>query len=355
MDNGSNDHQSAFVPAICTQCGARLMVDPSREAAVCTYCNTPFVTTNAIHKYYTLNQENHYTYNTNNDTFIFGKKGVVQSVTDYMDRRASYRERKEEEERHRKQQAWNTVGKVFLWVCFFPIMLVVEVLRNPKIDTKKGLTIIGVVFALMFISSLISNRKNSDRSIATNSTTTTTTQDDLTVKPEWYNKTVTIQPEEFNVDTKEVELGSIRYSVPIEWCEYMRQAGDWTYYYPLVDAHKQMYSLTFESYDLLKNQNPAEFDRKSWNAVMGTLINDLLSHEAYRNMDASYAEVGDLRFVLLQGPYTINTENNTYQFSARMFYTAVEGGFVCISYLTGEGINNSNIKLENALLCSISN
>lgn len=40
-----------LVPAICTQCGALLEVDSLKEAAVCSHCNTPFVTEKAIHNY----------------------------------------------------------------------------------------------------------------------------------------------------------------------------------------------------------------------------------------------------------------------------------------------------------------
>ena len=40
-----------LVPAICTQCGSKLEVDPSREAAVCPYCKTPFITQKAINHY----------------------------------------------------------------------------------------------------------------------------------------------------------------------------------------------------------------------------------------------------------------------------------------------------------------
>lgn len=40
-----------LVPAICTQCGATLSVDPGSEAAICHYCNTPFIVEKAIHTY----------------------------------------------------------------------------------------------------------------------------------------------------------------------------------------------------------------------------------------------------------------------------------------------------------------
>ena len=43
-----------LIPALCTQCGARLEVDASQEAAVCPYCHTPFITENAINNYNTI-------------------------------------------------------------------------------------------------------------------------------------------------------------------------------------------------------------------------------------------------------------------------------------------------------------
>ena len=60
-----------LVPAICTQCGSKLEVDPSREAAVCPYCKTPFITQKAI---------NHY--NTTNVTNIGSVHAEVLNVTD---------------------------------------------------------------------------------------------------------------------------------------------------------------------------------------------------------------------------------------------------------------------------------
>ncbi len=48
-----------FVPALCPQCGATLEVDPSQEAALCKFCNTPFITEKAVTNY-------NITYNTTN-------------------------------------------------------------------------------------------------------------------------------------------------------------------------------------------------------------------------------------------------------------------------------------------------
>lgn len=44
-----------LVAAKCTQCGGELKVDPSQEAAVCTFCKMPFVIEKAINNYNTIN------------------------------------------------------------------------------------------------------------------------------------------------------------------------------------------------------------------------------------------------------------------------------------------------------------
>ena len=45
----------SFVQAKCTNCGGILAVDDSLEAAVCPFCNTPYVVEKAIHNYYITN------------------------------------------------------------------------------------------------------------------------------------------------------------------------------------------------------------------------------------------------------------------------------------------------------------
>lgn len=47
-----------LVPALCTQCGAKMEIDSSKDAAICPFCNTPFVTEKAINNYNTTNVTN---------------------------------------------------------------------------------------------------------------------------------------------------------------------------------------------------------------------------------------------------------------------------------------------------------
>lgn len=45
-----------MVAAICTQCGANIEIDESRESGVCQYCKTPFITEKLIYNYtYNIN------------------------------------------------------------------------------------------------------------------------------------------------------------------------------------------------------------------------------------------------------------------------------------------------------------
>lgn len=45
-----------LIPARCTQCGAELQVDSTAEAAICQYCQTPFIVEKAINNYNTYHQ-----------------------------------------------------------------------------------------------------------------------------------------------------------------------------------------------------------------------------------------------------------------------------------------------------------
>ena len=54
-----------FVPAICTQCGAPIVVDDTKEAGICNHCGTAFITEKAIYNYNYVNNITNVS-NTNN-------------------------------------------------------------------------------------------------------------------------------------------------------------------------------------------------------------------------------------------------------------------------------------------------
>ena len=47
-----------FVPAKCTQCGANITVDDSKDAAICEFCGTAFITEKVINNYNVINNFN---------------------------------------------------------------------------------------------------------------------------------------------------------------------------------------------------------------------------------------------------------------------------------------------------------
>ncbi len=48
-----------FIPAKCTQCGAEIEVDNTKEAGICKYCGTAFITEKAINNYNTYITNNY--------------------------------------------------------------------------------------------------------------------------------------------------------------------------------------------------------------------------------------------------------------------------------------------------------
>lgn len=75
----------ALVPAICTECGAQINIDDSKEAGICTHCGTAFITEKAINNYVTNNTTNI----TNNVTkIIYGNE--KEEGEDFYNRALTY-------------------------------------------------------------------------------------------------------------------------------------------------------------------------------------------------------------------------------------------------------------------------
>ena len=65
-----------FVAAKCTQCGANIEVDDTKEAGICKFCGTAFVTEKAINNYNT--------YVTNNNNFAGANINVMGANIDNL-------------------------------------------------------------------------------------------------------------------------------------------------------------------------------------------------------------------------------------------------------------------------------
>ena len=79
-----------ITPALCTQCGARIEVDPSQAAAICPHCKTAFIVESAVQKYniqyiQSANVEHIDTVNINTTTQVNGNS-VLYFIDKHLDR-----------------------------------------------------------------------------------------------------------------------------------------------------------------------------------------------------------------------------------------------------------------------------
>ena len=104
-----------LVPAVCTQCGATLEVDPTKEAAVCRFCNTPFVIEKAINNYNVKFANIEHADNVNIDL-----KGTVKEVLDFADKQLEKsRENKKETRRIEAENSRQFIMSFFKYFFIF--------------------------------------------------------------------------------------------------------------------------------------------------------------------------------------------------------------------------------------------
>ena len=177
----SEEKKIRMVPAVCTQCGAKLDVDPGQEAAVCPYCGTPFLVEKAINNYHI--QYSHTDVH-NNIRIQNGKRGVVESALDFINtqtrqqneyqleqQRLAFEKEKYANERKsaRNRSILRYLGWFFGFVYIFPVP--VMMILKKKTDMDEGLKkkiIIGcwAIYLLIFASGVLFRRDTPEESKA---------------------------------------------------------------------------------------------------------------------------------------------------------------------------------------------
>ena len=92
-----NDFQTRLVPAVCPHCGASIQADPTQEAAVCRYCNAPFVVEKAIQNSDVRNENTEDVDSVNKDTKGFADSFFSCLGTQMSERRAVWQEERREQ------------------------------------------------------------------------------------------------------------------------------------------------------------------------------------------------------------------------------------------------------------------
>lgn len=318
----ADPNKQNFVAGICSQCGAPLEVDPSKESGVCEYCGTKYVTSATINKYYTINNSN--------DTInveYHEKKGIAQSAFEYMGKRAEARAREraeskakaaalmeqqrlaeiearerariqEEKAQESKRRFWHGVGQFFLWLYFFPIMLIITLVRNsqqkkeneermenglePKPSSMPvGLIVIGGLLFFSLFSSVIGGSSSGSHETDNNAPTATSIIEDVQQSPnptvnipqnveeissgeeseasKWYEKEPSsISNAFFSEETVTRSIGIFQYEVPKSWKETETEADTKRSYYPSASTFSYLliecYNYDEVDYDQLSNE-----------------------------------------------------------------------------------------------------
>ena len=105
------DQNQTLVPAVCTQCGAHLEVDPSKDAAVCQYCGTPFIVQKAISEYNIQHATIEHV-----DTVRVEMKSKTESFLDFMGKQLSESRQVRKEERQVEKEFSHRITMLFIKV-----------------------------------------------------------------------------------------------------------------------------------------------------------------------------------------------------------------------------------------------
>ncbi len=146
----NDEKKSKLVPAICTQCGGEVEVDPSKEMATCKYCGTSFFVEKAISNYSLQNAHIE-----NVESVNIHKRGAVESVLSFVEKQQDKKQQKideekrrvEEEKRKQEEQRKKILGAIAL------VFGAIFAFLTDKKNWKRNYAIIGVsVIAIVIFS-----------------------------------------------------------------------------------------------------------------------------------------------------------------------------------------------------------
>lgn len=228
----NNEKKTNLVPAVCTQCGGQLEVDPQQQAAVCPYCGTPFIVEKAINNYNITHVHQNNTIHVQH-----GKKGIFQSMTDLADKQLEREQNariraaeleleqqklnmiKEEKKKAARKSFWKKVPWVLGWIYCFPIPAGILIFRNQKLDQRKKMIYTGIcAAAYILILILARGSSSSDTSHSSRpSQTSAPAVQEKTPEPEptpAYSENAKQSKDFDTLDHKTLTVGDYTFEIP---------------------------------------------------------------------------------------------------------------------------------------------
>ncbi len=385
-----------LVPAICPQCGAPIEVNPDLEASVCSFCGTPFITKNAINKFYITNNVN---IHNSNDTYNVqvGKKGIAQSAFEYMGKRAEARERataearekarqaaerqaiqeaearerarlKEEKATESRQRFWRGIGNFFLWSILFPVMLIVlfitrasEKRQNTQLISHgfepKELTPIPfiwiIVGAFFFLASL-GNMIGEDRQVTTTTPSSTTASSTFSsshdIPSNWYeNEPIIYDNKKFSEETVTDTFQGFQFEIPKSWNKKEQSSN--VLYYPFKTSLK-----TFLILDSLDIDDGTDFsDDVFYKTVVNGYISGLTSDGSVNNIKVYPLRINGKAAAYFEAMYTVHISNdNSTSFPAIVYLIPSPHKVLIMTAALGNPAININLDDLQAVVQSVS-
>lgn len=385
-----------LVPAICPQCGAPIEVNPDLEASVCSFCGTPFITKNAIDKFYITNNVN---IHNSNDTYNVqvGKKGFAQSAFEYMGKRAEAREKASAEAREQARQAaerlaiqeaearerarikeekaseshksfWRGIGNFFLWSAFFPVMLIVlfitrasEKRQNTQLISHgfepKELTpipfiwiIVGAFFFLATLGNVIGEERPVTSAPPSSTTTSSAVSSSHDIPSNWYeNEPIIYDNEKFSEETVTDSFQGFQFEIPKSWNK--REQSSNVFYYPFKTNLK-----TYLMLGSLDIDDGTDFsDDVFYKTIVNGYISGLTRDGSVNNIKVYPLRINGKVAACIEALYTVQTTNdNSTTLPAILYLIPSPHRVLIMTAILGNPAININLDDLRAVVQSVS-
>lgn len=339
----NNEKKTNLVPAVCTQCGGQLEVDPQQQAAVCPYCGTPFIVEKAINNYNITHVHQNNTIHVQH-----GKKGIFQSMTDLADKQLEREQNariraaeleleqqklnmiKEEKKKAARKSFWKKVPWVLGWIYCFPIPAGILIFRNPKLDQRKKMIYTGIcaaAYILILILARGSSSSDTSHSSRPSQTSAPAVQEKIPEPTPAYSENAKQSKDFDTLEHKTLTVGDYTFEIPA-W----NVNDDGTIYYT---GDGQTANMLF----MYSKSSKGGLDEKSIAKQHDSIISILTDNFGINDYEVMNDESIRINGIQMDSVvvHTGESAENPWLFRAAWFLNPSDGGLISLAMLERDG------------------